>query len=290
MNGMCACNVGFSGNDCSELVCTGMMSGPNCDQLRCPNDCNGRGLCMNGMCACWSAYGGASCMMPIVCKESCGTTCDTPGLEDRCTSCIGMCESSAPKVSNPVGSSFAHQHPALGVHNPYEDLQSTFLQENYTAKPGHTHHSHKVHSSLIAIAVNSSSGKHHRTRHKETAAIVMNTSYMHQAHHAEVVKAKANSSSSHHRKHHVEKTSVIVNASQSHHHSHHMEKAAVIVNASHTKIDSHHGQTKKKRRHREASVSLVQYPNQHAHPHAAHHHTEISALQISAPGFHASQL
>jgi hypothetical protein len=112
---------------------------------------------MNGVCACWGAYTGANCMMPVQCQEPCKQVCETLGLEDRCTSCIGMCESSAPKAATALGS------PSLGVHNPFEDLQSTFLQENHTARRGHSRHpgssgaaSHARQTSAIAITVNSS--------------------------------------------------------------------------------------------------------------------------------------
>merc|ERR1719161_2403447 len=48
-NGKCACNVGFRGPDCSEIVCADETKvGPQCTLPRCPNDCDAKGLCMNG--------------------------------------------------------------------------------------------------------------------------------------------------------------------------------------------------------------------------------------------------
>lgn len=267
MNGACACNVGYTGVDCSEIVCPSTMTGPNCDQMRCPSDCNGRGLCMNGMCACWSAYAGASCLMPVMCQETCKRVCETPGLEERCTACVGMCESSAPKGLPAVAT------PALGVHNPYEDLQSTFLQENYTAKLGHT----VRFASTVANAVNSSVVKFSQNS-TETERLQQGRT-----------AAQANASRHHRRMRHAEKAAVKVNASRFHRHSRHIEKAAVIVNGSHMHMNGRGMQ--KQRRHHEASISMIQYPHQHAHAHAAsHHHMEISALQILPPRLHASKL
>jgi len=129
MDGMCACNVGFKGPDCTDRVCSAGLAGPKCDQPRCKDDCSGRGLCMNGMCACWGFYAGPSCNMPVQCATTCSAICDSvaEGAEQRCNACVGMCESAAPKSSSVFGG------PALGVHNPFEDLQSTLLQQNATA-------------------------------------------------------------------------------------------------------------------------------------------------------------
>merc|ERR1719238_2511473 len=51
--GKCACNIGFRGPDCSEVVC------------------DGKGLCMNGKCACWEGYMGRDCSLPAECYETC---------------------------------------------------------------------------------------------------------------------------------------------------------------------------------------------------------------------------
>jgi len=120
MDGMCACNVGSKGPDCSDALCPEGMTGPKCDTPRCPSDCHGRGLCMNGMCACWASYAGKDCRLPVACQESCLSVCETPGQEERCNSCIGTCESSAPRSNSVFGA------PALGSYSPFEDLQSTF--------------------------------------------------------------------------------------------------------------------------------------------------------------------
>merc|ERR1719456_561991 len=83
---------------------------------------------MNGLCACWSFYAGTDCKIPVQCAETCLDLCNTAGQERRCNSCIGMCESSAPRSSSVFGG------PPLGVHNPFEDLQTTLLQSNKTGK------------------------------------------------------------------------------------------------------------------------------------------------------------
>jgi hypothetical protein len=179
MDGFCACNVGFKGPDCSDMLCAGGMVGPKCDQPRCENDCNGRGLCMNGMCACWGAYAGKSCALPVVCQEPCLDVCEMPGMEEKCNNCIGLCESSKSGA-------------ALGAHNVFEDLQSTLLQQNTTAvKPSHKsewhamqHKSKKSHShhevyqrpekphgtAFIATAEHSHTSHHHGHHHAEVSA------------------------------------------------------------------------------------------------------------------------
>jgi hypothetical protein len=180
MNGMCACNVGFSGADCTEIICSGMMTGPKCDQQRCPNDCSGRGLCMNGVCACWAAYAGNSCRMPVACRETCYSVCEAPGREERCISCIGSCESSAPRTQSKLGG------PPLGLHNPFEDLQSTFLQKNATpVKPGYPHPipaaSFNTHQHLKKV--HHTSAKHHHHHHEVS---LVSFPQRHSHHHFEV--------------------------------------------------------------------------------------------------------
>lgn len=193
MDGTCGCNVGFKGPDCSDIICSGMMTGPKCDQPRCPNDCNGRGLCLNGMCACWGFYAGKDCKMPVACQESCLHLCDTdpPTTESKqkCNTCIGTCESAAPKSSSVFGG------PSLGAHNPFEDLQSTFLQNGANASKAHPssewsamhkkkkHAHHEVYAveekprpaaAFISTAKSGHHGHHHHHHHH------------HSHHHAEV--------------------------------------------------------------------------------------------------------
>lgn len=188
MDGICACNVGFKGADCSDILCSGMMTGPKCDQPRCPNDCNGKGLCMNGVCACWGAFAGKDCKIPLACQEMCLDLCEAAVNhkgEERCDNCIGMCESSAGKATSPFGG------PKLGAHNPFEDLQSTLLQANATGfsprqpattsmhrktKKGHAHHEvyqrpeKPVNTAFISTGQESHHKSHAHHHHEEVSA------------------------------------------------------------------------------------------------------------------------
>merc|ERR1719498_362129 len=93
MNGVCTCNVGFKGADCTDISCPDGFSGPKCDRPRCHNDCHGQGLCMNGACLCWSSFVGKDCKIPVRCQESCSHLCEAAGDDARCNACIGVLQS-----------------------------------------------------------------------------------------------------------------------------------------------------------------------------------------------------
>ena len=54
-NGVCECDDGFSGDDCSYKEC--------------PNDCNGHGLCSNGRCLCMNGFTGAECEIDVILED-----------------------------------------------------------------------------------------------------------------------------------------------------------------------------------------------------------------------------
>jgi len=117
LNGVCVCNIGFSGPSCSGAQCGPGRSGPSCEQLSCPNDCSGQGLCMNGQCACLDTFVGRQCSIPVQCQEACAGACVADENSEGCLFCVGHCGAAA------------RGHPRLGRHNPFEDLRATFLQE-----------------------------------------------------------------------------------------------------------------------------------------------------------------
>lgn len=119
--GKCACNIGFRGPDCSEVVCADDAKiGPKCTLPRCPGDCDGKGLCMNGKCACWEGYMGRDCSLPAMCYETCANVCETDTTSEKCTYCIGQCET-------------VRGHLVIGKHVPFDDLSTTFLQGDKNA-------------------------------------------------------------------------------------------------------------------------------------------------------------
>merc|ERR1719161_539620 len=92
-DGKCACNVGFRGPDCSEIVCADETKvGPQCTLPRCPNDCDAKGLCMNGKCGCWEGWLGRDCSIPADCFEACHNVCEIDTKSEKCMFCIGQCE------------------------------------------------------------------------------------------------------------------------------------------------------------------------------------------------------
>ena len=44
--------------------------GESCNQMRCPDDCSGRGLCHEGRCHCDLGYFGEACAQ-LLCPNSC---------------------------------------------------------------------------------------------------------------------------------------------------------------------------------------------------------------------------
>ncbi|CAD7936611.1 unnamed protein product [Amoebophrya sp. A120] len=115
--GQCSCQPGFTGSICEVQECQdAKMMGPNCDLPRCPSDCSGNGACMNGRCTCWAEYLGNDCSIPSTCFEPCKSKCEVDSSSEACRFCVGQCSSLA-------------AHPVLGTHSPFEDLQSSLLQE-----------------------------------------------------------------------------------------------------------------------------------------------------------------
>lgn len=291
MNGMCACNVGFNGVDCSGVECDAMSVGTNCDMVRCPGDCHGQGLCMNGVCACWEAFTGGDCSMPVECYELCRNTCDPDGSSEKCTFCVGQCQT-------------VHGHSELGVHNGFEDLRATLLQSNksrslpptsprFAAPPAAKM---KMMRQMDAGAASSSLVQHNQkhghqqnatkakprgraakallaVRHKRKE--IHNAARRHQEvhvakkhKHKEVsavhVAAHASASGGHRHKEVSAVKEVQRSASASsgsaHHRHHHEVKTEKIVEK-HTKGQGHHGH-----HHKEVS--------------AGHHHKEVSAVRM----------
>jgi len=117
LNGMCVCNVGFTGPACDGVTCAPGFGGPQCDVHLCPNDCTGRGLCFDGECSCSDTFVGRDCSLPMKCLDPCQHACQrgeaagTPA----CNFCVGSCLS-------------AEDNFPLGRHNPFDDLQATLLQ------------------------------------------------------------------------------------------------------------------------------------------------------------------
>lgn len=78
-NGVCACDVGYRGIDCSAA--------PG----QCIADCSGKGTCIDGVCKCKSGYEGDSCqvrLMQYICPADCSD--------------VGLCQKGAsPPVNRP---------------------------------------------------------------------------------------------------------------------------------------------------------------------------------------------
>eukprot|EP00392_Amoebophrya_sp_AT5.2_P014371 g14520.t1 len=116
MAGTCSCSPGFFGAACEKEECEDLaMMGPNCDLPRCPNDCSAKGACMNGRCSCYAEFLGQDCSIPTTCYEPCKSKCEVDSGSETCRFCVGQCSSLA-------------NHPTLGHHSPFEDLQNSLLQ------------------------------------------------------------------------------------------------------------------------------------------------------------------
>lgn len=174
LDGRCICNVGFDGPDCTGKICSDpAMSGPRCDIPRCSNDCTGKGLCMNGKCACWLGFSGVDCSIPSQCLEACGNVCEADSGSEKCQYCVGQCET-------------INKHPVLGVHNPFDDLEATFLQ-NGRQNATKLHHHHKEVSTLL---LQTSPARHH---HEEVYVENLPVSTLHKHHHEVSVVSLPNS-------------------------------------------------------------------------------------------------
>lgn len=81
VNGVCVCNEGYGGKDCFEKITPG----------KCPGNpvCSGNGTCQNNICVCNSGYSGYDCSIKYVCsKNNCtngtctnGTCVCNPGFK-----------------------------------------------------------------------------------------------------------------------------------------------------------------------------------------------------------------
>jgi len=77
--GSCICALGFTGRYCdiqrcpedcngrgvcinSRCLCESGISGQACQHQRCPGDCSGRGYCFQGRCQCTGGWGGLACL------------------------------------------------------------------------------------------------------------------------------------------------------------------------------------------------------------------------------------
>lgn len=95
INGSCTCRVGFTGDDCSQVVVspspspspksantaitpTGTEKGDASEEVSsmpCPNDCNDHGVCNDGKCECTDGFDGTDCSIAPA------TTDDDDGLD-----------------------------------------------------------------------------------------------------------------------------------------------------------------------------------------------------------------
>jgi len=84
-SGVCLCEPGFSGADCSI-------------SSSCPNDCSGNGVCLSGTCFCEPGFSGADCSVPTG-----GDFCTTTSCDDANQCTADSCDEGADTcVNNPV--------------------------------------------------------------------------------------------------------------------------------------------------------------------------------------------
>ena len=74
--GICACNNGFTGNDCNVVMLK-----------TCPQNCSGNGVCntSTGICACNNGFGGNNCSLQV---KKCPENCSGNGV---CNTSTGIC-------------------------------------------------------------------------------------------------------------------------------------------------------------------------------------------------------
>jgi len=121
---------------------------------------------MNGKCACWLGFSGVDCSIPSQCMEACSNVCKADTSAEKCVYCVGQCQT-------------VNTHLVLGVHNPFDELETTLLQhgkQNVTKM--HTHHK-EVSTSLLQTSPN-----HHY--HEEVYVENLPVSTFHHNHHHEV--------------------------------------------------------------------------------------------------------
>merc|ERR1711871_1788221 len=93
-SGVCFCNPGWKGEDCSapackndcggpkrgvcvksgQCYCMSGWEGPSCLSRSCPNDCSGHGVCNNGTCVCEGNFAGSRCDQ-VACLKLNGVQC-----------------------------------------------------------------------------------------------------------------------------------------------------------------------------------------------------------------------
>ena len=92
IGGICECNPGFFGNDCScthdcynggscfqgVCLCAPGWRGLDCKHTTCPNDCSNRGTCDGVRCTCDVGFGGDDCS-----ERRCPNNCNSNGLCDE---------------------------------------------------------------------------------------------------------------------------------------------------------------------------------------------------------------
>ncbi|KAJ9186625.1 hypothetical protein P3X46_002173 [Hevea brasiliensis] len=127
IDGKCHCFLGFHGHDCSRRSC--------------PNNCNGRGMCLsNGVCKCKKGYTGIDCST-AACDEQCslhGGVCDNGVCEFRCSDYAGYtCQNSSTLLSslsvcrNVLESDVFSQHCAPSEPSILQQLEEVVVMPNY---------------------------------------------------------------------------------------------------------------------------------------------------------------